>query len=64
MGADVHFYQPIMDDARKILRDSFGLLGFRGKQEQVIRRLVVENKNALAVMPTGKHCAFRTHYTN
>ena len=43
-----------MDEARKILRDTFGLSDFRGQQEACIERLVVDGKNALAIMPTGQ----------
>lgn len=43
----------IMDEAKQLLVDKFRLTSFRGHQEAVIRRLLVENKNALAVKPTG-----------
>ncbi|EJD47681.1 ATP-dependent DNA helicase [Auricularia subglabra TFB-10046 SS5] len=42
-----------MDEALEVLRESFGLAAFRGKQAEVIERIVVQDKNALAVMPTG-----------
>ncbi|KAG9004039.1 hypothetical protein FRB94_002748 [Tulasnella sp. JGI-2019a] len=42
-----------MDEARKLLVDQFKLNEFRNHQEDVISRLLVDNENALAIMPTG-----------
>ncbi|KAG8919869.1 hypothetical protein FRC00_010809 [Tulasnella sp. 408] len=42
-----------MDEAQELLVEKFRLTSFRGHQEAVIRRLLVDNENALAVMPTG-----------
>ncbi|GAA6010329.1 hypothetical protein JCM11491_006270 [Sporobolomyces phaffii] len=42
-----------MDQARQVLRDTFGFSDFRGEQEKVIHRLLVEKKNTLCLMPTG-----------
>ncbi|KZW02464.1 ATP-dependent DNA helicase [Exidia glandulosa HHB12029] len=42
-----------MDEAHEILRETFGLGSFRGKQEPAIERLVVHNKHTLVVFPTG-----------
>ncbi|GAA5948668.1 hypothetical protein JCM3765_004967 [Sporobolomyces pararoseus] len=42
-----------MDQARKILKDTFGHENFRGEQERVIQRLVEDGRNALCLMPTG-----------
>lgn len=54
---DRYFFLPfataIMDEAQELLVDKFRLTSFRGHQEAVIRRLLVDNENALAVMPTG-----------
>ncbi len=41
-----------LDDARKILRDTFGLTSFRRGQKPIIRRLL-EGRSVLAVLPTG-----------
>ncbi|GAA5971426.1 hypothetical protein JCM8115_000209 [Rhodotorula mucilaginosa] len=42
-----------MDAARTLLRDVWGYDDFRGVQEQVIHRLLVEGENTLCLMPTG-----------
>ncbi|KAH7104377.1 ATP-dependent DNA helicase [Auriculariales sp. MPI-PUGE-AT-0066] len=42
-----------MDEAHRILRETFKINEFRGEQEACIKRLVVDQKNALAIMPTG-----------
>ncbi|GAA5970643.1 hypothetical protein JCM11641_007383 [Rhodosporidiobolus odoratus] len=42
-----------MDVAREELRAVWGYDDFRGVQEKVIQRLLVDNKNALCLMPTG-----------
>ncbi|KIO18077.1 hypothetical protein M407DRAFT_226470 [Tulasnella calospora MUT 4182] len=42
-----------MDEAKQLLVENFRLTSFRGHQEAVVRRLLVENENTLAVMPTG-----------
>ncbi|TNY20349.1 ATP-dependent DNA helicase [Rhodotorula diobovata] len=42
-----------MDEAHKILKSTFGYPGFRGVQQKVIERLLIEKKNALCLMPTG-----------
>lgn len=42
-----------MEEAKDILVERFQLTRFRGHQEAVIKRLLVEDKNTLAVMPTG-----------
>ncbi|KZV77469.1 ATP-dependent DNA helicase [Peniophora sp. CONT] len=42
-----------MDKAHAILKETFGFDSFRLSQEQVIRRLVEENENALVLYPTG-----------
>ncbi|GAA6007669.1 RecQ family ATP-dependent DNA helicase [Rhodotorula paludigena] len=42
-----------MDAAHKQLERVFGFSGFRGVQEQVIHRLLVDSENALCLMPTG-----------
>jgi len=52
-----------MEEARKILRSSFGLSEFRGQQEACIERLVVGGKNALAIMPTGQSSSSRPLFT-
>ncbi|MEO0642365.1 MAG: DNA helicase RecQ [Pseudomonadota bacterium] len=41
-----------LNDAREILRTTFGFPGFRGRQEQVIAR-VLKGQHTLALMPTG-----------
>lgn len=40
-------------DIYKILKDNFGYDSFRGIQEEVIKRLLNENKHTIALMPTG-----------
>lgn len=42
-----------MEKAHQILRETFGFPSFRLAQEEVIRRLIVENDNALVLFPTG-----------
>jgi len=42
-----------MERARSILNGDFGMKKFRNHQEAVIQRLLVQNKSALAIMPTG-----------
>ncbi|GAA5835323.1 hypothetical protein JCM5353_006734 [Sporobolomyces roseus] len=42
-----------MEQAREMLKATFGHDGFRGEQDKVIQRLVVEGKNTLCLMPTG-----------
>lgn len=42
-----------MEEAKRLLTEQFGLKEFRNHQEGVISRLLVEEKNALAIMPTG-----------
>lgn len=37
----------------KILKDNFGFDSFRGLQEEIINRIVVEKKHSLVLMPTG-----------
>lgn len=49
----ISFARIIMDKAQQLLVEKFRLTSFRGHQEAVIRRLLEENKNALAIMPTG-----------
>ncbi len=43
---------PFLDDAREILRHTFGHADFRGLQGPVITE-VLAGRNALAVLPTG-----------
>ncbi|KAF8919658.1 ATP-dependent DNA helicase [Mucidula mucida] len=42
-----------MDEAHRVLREVFGHDSFRLSQEQVIKRLIVDNDNALVLFPTG-----------
>ncbi|KAK4700017.1 hypothetical protein P7C70_g6238, partial [Phenoliferia sp. Uapishka_3] len=42
-----------MEQARQKLQEVWGYSSFQGVQEKVIHRLLVENKSALVVMPTG-----------
>lgn len=42
-----------MEKAHQVLRETFGFESFRLSQEAVIRRLIVENDNALVLFPTG-----------
>ncbi|KAA1468691.1 ATP-dependent DNA helicase [Dentipellis sp. KUC8613] len=42
-----------MEKANQVLKDVFGLSSFRLSQEAVVRRLLVDNENALVVYPTG-----------
>ncbi|GMN13405.1 DNA helicase RecQ [Altererythrobacter sp. MTPC7] len=42
----------LMDEARERLRELFGFSGFRGRQEEVVSR-VLGGRSTLAVMPTG-----------
>lgn len=42
-----------MEQAHEILNQTFGFPAFRLAQEEVIRRLIVENENALVLFPTG-----------
>ncbi|TBU63841.1 ATP-dependent DNA helicase [Dichomitus squalens] len=44
---------PMMEKAHEALRDTFGFSSFRLEQEAVIRRLLVDNENALVLFPTG-----------
>ena len=41
-----------LDRAREALRSTFGFDGFRGRQEDVVER-VLNRQSTLAVMPTG-----------
>ena len=40
-------------EPKEILEEYFGYKEFRGKQEEVIRRTLEENKHSLVIMPTG-----------
>ncbi|KAH9858087.1 ATP-dependent DNA helicase [Lenzites betulinus] len=42
-----------MEKAFEVLKDTFGFDTFRHEQEAVIRRLIVDNENALVLFPTG-----------
>ncbi|KAI9065831.1 ATP-dependent DNA helicase [Trametes sanguinea] len=42
-----------MEKAYEVLRKTFGFESFRHEQEAVIRRLIVDNENALVLFPTG-----------
>lgn len=42
-----------MEQAHEILNQTFSFPAFRLAQEEVIRRLIVENENALVLFPTG-----------
>lgn len=42
-----------MEQAYKVLRETFGFDSFRLSQEAVISRLLVDNENALVLYPTG-----------
>ncbi|KZT72807.1 ATP-dependent DNA helicase [Daedalea quercina L-15889] len=42
-----------MEQAHAVLKETFGFPGFRHTQEEVIRRLLVDNDNALVLFPTG-----------
>ncbi|TFK57019.1 ATP-dependent DNA helicase [Heliocybe sulcata] len=42
-----------MKKAHEVLRETFGLPSFRLSQEEVIKRLLVDNENALVLFPTG-----------
>jgi superfamily II DNA helicase RecQ len=42
-----------MEAAKRVLKNIFQFDAFRLQQERVIRRLIVENKNALVLFPTG-----------
>ncbi|KAI0639508.1 ATP-dependent DNA helicase [Trametes polyzona] len=42
-----------MEKAYEVLKNTFGFDSFRHEQEAVIRRLVVDNENALVLFPTG-----------
>ncbi|KAJ3478501.1 hypothetical protein NLI96_g9706 [Meripilus lineatus] len=42
-----------MEKAYQVLRETFGLSSFRLSQEAVIRRLLVDEENALVLYPTG-----------
>jgi ATP-dependent DNA helicase RecQ len=44
--------RPALDDARKVLRQTFGFDKFRGAQEDVVAR-VLAGQPTLAIMPTG-----------
>lgn len=50
-AASVHS-RPALDDARKVLRQTFGFDNFRGAQEDVLAR-VLAGQSTLAIMPTG-----------
>ena len=39
-------------DIREVLRETFGFADFRGRQEEVVTR-VMDGHSTLAVMPTG-----------
>nr|VWO96695.1 Pre-mRNA-splicing ATP-dependent RNA helicase PRP28 (EC [Ganoderma boninense] len=51
--ADVQPRDPMMQKAHEVLKDTFGFASFRLEQEAVIRRLLVDNDNALVLFPTG-----------
>ncbi|KAF8309724.1 ATP-dependent DNA helicase [Clavulina sp. PMI_390] len=42
-----------MDEARRVLKETFGFDNFRLSQEKVVERLLVQNANALVLYPTG-----------
>ncbi|KAI0756886.1 ATP-dependent DNA helicase [Daedaleopsis nitida] len=42
-----------MEQAYEVLKNTFGFASFRLEQEAVIRRLIVDNENALVLFPTG-----------
>ncbi|KAI0698422.1 ATP-dependent DNA helicase [Cerioporus squamosus] len=42
-----------MEKAHEVLKNTFGFDSFRLEQEAVIRRLIVDNENALVLFPTG-----------
>ncbi|KAI0669791.1 ATP-dependent DNA helicase [Trametes maxima] len=42
-----------MEKAYEVLQNTFGFQSFRHEQEAVIRRLLVDNDNALVLFPTG-----------
>ncbi|KAJ7585220.1 ATP-dependent DNA helicase [Mycena floridula] len=42
-----------MDEAHRVLKDVFGHSAFKLEQEAVIKRLLVDNENALVLFPTG-----------
>ncbi|TFK57018.1 ATP-dependent DNA helicase [Heliocybe sulcata] len=42
-----------MEKAHEVLRETFRLPSFRPSQEEVIKRLIVDNENALVRFPTG-----------
>ncbi|RPD55839.1 ATP-dependent DNA helicase [Lentinus tigrinus ALCF2SS1-7] len=42
-----------MEKAHEVLQNTFGFSSFRLEQEAVIRRLLVDNDNALVLFPTG-----------
>jgi superfamily II DNA helicase RecQ len=42
-----------MEEARRVQREVFGHQEFRLLQEKVIKRLLVDNDNALVLFPTG-----------
>ncbi|PIL31850.1 transporter [Ganoderma sinense ZZ0214-1] len=50
---DVQPDDPMMQKAHEVLKDTFGFASFRLEQEAVIRRLLVDNDNALVLFPTG-----------
>ncbi|KAI1788772.1 ATP-dependent DNA helicase [Ganoderma leucocontextum] len=50
---DVQPNDPMMQKAHDILKNTFGFASFRLEQEAVIRRLLVDNDNALVLFPTG-----------
>ncbi|RDC58871.1 DNA helicase [Alteripontixanthobacter maritimus] len=51
-GASANFAPLTLDAARARLRELFGFTGFRGRQEDVLAR-VLARQSTLAVMPTG-----------
>lgn len=40
-------------DPKEILQKYFGYKEFRGKQEEIIQRILQERKHSLVIMPTG-----------
>ena len=42
-----------MNDIYQILNDKFGFSSFRGEQEAIVKRITVEKKHCIVLMPTG-----------
>ena len=42
-----------MTDPKDVLKDYFKYTFFKGKQEEIISRLLTENRHCLVLMPTG-----------